>query len=215
MLESRPVDLPAAGAAGLAPMMRDGALRAAGALSEMSGRCIETRSISLRAVPLADLPLVAGDPERPVVAVHLGVQEPHGGHILLALSEQMALRLVDMLLAQPAGTTTSLDEMEVSALAETGNVAGAAFLTALADRARVILPPTPPLVFHEMCGAILQTLAAELALSEQRDAVVVETEFTCDDESVDVAFFLFPAPEMVRAVASGLVEGSDDACSRD
>src|SRR5581483_8651111 len=137
--------------------------------SEMTGRSITAEAVGLRTVPLAGLSTLAGDPERPGVAIHLGVGGDGSGCILLALGEAAAYELVDMLLGQPDGTTQSLDAMEVSALAEVGNVAGSYFLTALADGANLTLPPTPPIVFHEMRGAILDSLAAELMLLEWDD----------------------------------------------
>ena len=181
----------------LAPAVEQAATSAARVLGEMAGRDIATGRVALQPVALADLPLVAGDPERPVVAVHLAVQGATAGHILLALSERMAHGLVDMLLGQPEGTTTELDELGRSALAEAGNVAGSFFLTALAERARAVLAPTPPLVLHDMCGAILDALAAQLALLACEEALVIETQFTCDGQVVDAAFFMLPAPALL------------------
>jgi chemotaxis protein CheC len=193
--------------AALIGAIRHAAERGADALSEMTGRVITAEAVGLRTVPLADLSTLAGDPERPVVAIHLGVGGDGSGCLLLALSESAAYGLVDMLLGQPDGTTQALEPMEVSALAEVGNVAGTFFLTALADGAQLTLAPTPPIVFHEMRGAILDTLAAELMLLEWDDALVVETEFACDEQIVEVAFFMFPGPAMVQAVTDGMLVG--------
>ena len=176
---------------------------AAAALSEMAGRCIANGPVEVHLVPLQHLAMVAGDPERPVVAIHLGVQGCSPGHILVALSEKMACGLVDMLMAQPEGSTDALDDMGVSALAECGNVSGTFFLTALAESSQTTLAPTPPTVLYDMCGAILDTLAAELALLEHDEAMVIETQFTCDGQIVDAAFFMFPAPAMISAVLHG------------
>lgn len=191
----------------LTPAVEQAAASAARVLGEMAGRHIAAGRLALRPVALGDLPLVAGDPERAVVAVHLGVQGALAGHILLALSERMALGLVDMLLGQPEGTTVALDELGQSALAEAGNVAGSFFLTALAEHARAVLAPTPPLVLHDMCGAILDTLAAQLALLACDEALVIETQFTCDGQVVDAAFFMLPAPALLGAMvgATGAV----------
>ncbi|HZR97053.1 MAG TPA: chemotaxis protein CheC [Chloroflexota bacterium] len=192
--------------------IRHAAERGAAALSEMAGRSITTETVALRTVPLAELSTLAGDPERPLVAIHLGVGGDGSGCILLALSEAAAYELVDMLLGQPEGTTCALEPLEVSALAEVGNVAGSFFLTALADGAHLTLAPTPPIVFYEMRGAILATLAAELMLLEWEDALVIETEFACDDQAVEVAFFMFPGPAMVQAVAEAVLVGVGDGC---
>jgi chemotaxis protein CheY-P-specific phosphatase CheC len=178
--------------AALIEAIRHAAERGADALSEMTGRVITAEAVGLRTVPLADLSTLAGDPERPVVAIHLGVGGDGSGCILLALSESAAYELIDMLLGQPDGTTQALEPMEVSALA---------------DGAQLTLAPTPPIVFHEMRGAILDTLAAELMLLEWDDALVIETEFACDEQIVEVAFFMFPGPAMVQAVTDGMLVG--------
>jgi chemotaxis protein CheC len=173
---------------------------AANALSEMALREITAVSPEVRMVDLTHLSMVAGDPERAVVAVYLGIQGDIQGHILMAFSESMALGLVDMLMGQDEGTTTELGDLEISALAEAGNVAGSFFLTTIADWSGLTLPPTPPVVIHEMCGAILDTLAAELALQAHDQAMVIDAQFTCDGQVVDASFFMFPGDQMVDMV---------------
>jgi chemotaxis protein CheC len=174
---------------------------AANALSEMALREITAVSPEVRMVDLSHLTMVAGDPERSVVAVYLGIEGDIPGHILMAFSESMALGLVDMLMGEPVGTTTELGDLEISALAESGNVAGSYFLTTIADWAGLTLPPTPPMVIHEMCGAILGTLAAELALAEHDQAMVIDAQFTCDGQVVEASFFMFPGDKMIQVVA--------------
>ncbi|MGE3267738.1 MAG: hypothetical protein AB7P40_03250 [Chloroflexota bacterium] len=174
---------------------------AANALSEMALREITAISPEVRMVDLSHLSMVAGDPERAVVAVYLGIEGDLPGHILIAFSESMALGLVDMLMGQDVGTTTELGELEISALAESGNVAGSFFLTTIADWSGLTLPPTPPVVIHEMCGAILDTLAGELALQEHDHAMVIDAQFTCDGQVVDASFFMFPGDQMIEMVS--------------
>jgi chemotaxis protein CheC len=175
----------------------------------MALREITAVSPEVRMVDLSHLTMVAGDPERAVVAVYLGIEGDLQGHILMAYSEEMALGLVDMLMDQPGGTTTELGELEVSALAEAGNVAGSFFLTTIADWSGLTLPPTPPVVLHEMCGAILGTLAAELALQAHDQAMVIDAQFTCDGQVVDASFFMFPGAEMIDMV--GAAKGPEAA----
>jgi chemotaxis protein CheC len=175
---------------------------AANALSEMALREITAISPEVRMVELSHLTMVAGDPERSVVAVYLGIEGDIPGHILMAFSETMALGLVDMLMGEPVGTTTELGDLEISALAESGNVAGSFFLTTIADWSGLTLPPTPPMVIHEMCGAILGTLAAELALAEHDQAMVIDAQFTCDGQVVEASFFMFPGDKMIQMVGN-------------
>jgi chemotaxis protein CheY-P-specific phosphatase CheC len=125
----------------------------------------------------------------------------------MAYSESMALGLVDMLMGQTEGTTVELGEIEISALAEAGNVAGSFFLTTIADWSGQMLPPTPPVVIHEMCGAILGTLASELALQAHDKAMVIDAQFTCDGHVVDASFFMFPGDELIRMVEGAKAPG--------
>lgn len=206
MLDNPQSRLTSVPADALHDMVLQAARKAAAALSEMAGRTIVVESAELGWVPLAEISQIGGDPERQVVAVYLGVEGAAPGHILLALSESMAHDLVDMLLGQPVGTTRELGDLEVSALAETGNVTGSFFLNALADNGHLVLPPTPPVVIHEMCGAILDTLASDLATMEIAQAMVIETDFCCDGQSVEVSFFMLPAPALLEAVSRGLQE---------
>ena len=193
-------DAQPAGLATMAIVAASAMQSAANALSEMALREITAVSPEVRMVDLSHLSMVAGDPERAVVAVYLGVEGDLHGHILMAYSEGMALGLVDMLMDQPTGTATELGEIEISALAEAGNVAGSFFLTTIADWSGLMLPPTPPVVIHEMCGAILDTLASELALQEHDQAMVIDAQFTCDGQVVDASFFMFPGAELIQMV---------------
>ena len=190
------------GLATLAGVAASAVQNAARALSEMAMREISVVSPEVRMVGLSHLTMAAGDPERAVVAVYLGIGGDLHGHILMAYSESMALGLVDMLLGEPEGTTTELGDLEISALAEAGNVAGSFFLTTIADWAGLRLPPTPPVVIHEMCGAILGTLAAELALEAHDPAIVIDAKFSCDGQVVDASFFMFPGDRLVEMVGA-------------
>jgi chemotaxis protein CheC len=203
-LASSPIvpDTQATGLATMAIVAASAVQSAANALSEMALREITAVSPEVRMVDLSHLSMVAGDPERAVVAVYLGVEGDLHGHILMAYSEEMALGLVDMLMDQQEGTTTELGEIEISALAEAGNVAGSFFLTTIADWSGLTLPPTPPVVIHEMCGAILGTLASELALQAHEQAMVIDAQFTCDGQVVDASFFMFPGSELIEMVGA-------------
>lgn len=191
----------------LSEIVSQAVVQAAGALGEMAGREITAHSAELRPVAVSELSMVAGDPERPVVAVYLGIQGDMPGHILLAFSEEMGRNLVDLLLFNPEGTTQELGELEVSALAESGNVAGSAFLNHIANTAQIILHPTPPLVIHEMRGAILDTLAADLSVQAQDEALMVEAQFSSDGQAVDLSLFLFPGESLIQAVGGQIETG--------
>jgi chemotaxis protein CheC len=173
------------------------------ALSGMIGRTVRANPLSLRAVPLASLQQIAGDPEREVISVHLGITGRTDGHVLLVLSEATARDLVDLMMGREAGTTTGLHTLEVSALAEVGNVTGAHFLASLGEDADVVMTPTPPLVLQDMFGAVVDPLAVMLDLAELDGALVVDTQFTCDEQVFDLMFFVLSDPKLFEDLARG------------
>lgn len=168
-------------------------------LSSMTTGQIQLQAPQVAFLPLSRVPEVAGGAATVVVAVYLGMEGDLKGHLMLIFSEEAAAGLVDLLLDQPVGTTTELDEMAISALAEAGNICGSAFMNAIADETGLVITPTPPLVVRDMAGAILEAVVAELFLSGD-EALVVETGF---NGKVPGHFLLMPNTEsMARLVAA-------------
>ena len=95
------------------------------------------------------------------------------GLILLVFEDRSGLALVDLLMHQPVGTTTTWGELEQSAAKETTNIVGCAYVNALAAHLPGIVPsrsgqgngriasgelvPTPPTFVHEFAGSLLSS----------------------------------------------------------
>jgi len=170
------------------------------ALAAMTIGGIQLREPQLQFLPLTTVPSIAGGPEAVVVAVYLGILGDVCGHLMLLFDEICALRVVDMLLEQPAGTAKVLDDISLSALAETGNVCGTSFLNALSDRTGLRIIPTTPIVVTDMAGAILQSVVTELYLSGD-EVLMVETTF---NENVPGHFLLMPDQDSMAKLVAAL-----------
>jgi len=169
------------------------------ALSTMTTGGIQLREPSMEFIPLNLVPSIAGGPEVVVAAIYLGIEGDIRGHLMILFTSPSALLVVDMLMEDPPGTTRSIDDLGASALAETGNVCGTAFLNALADRTGLTIVPTTPAVVIDMAGAILQSVVSELYLNGD-EVLLVETSFNSD---IPGAFLLMPDHEsMARLVAA-------------
>jgi chemotaxis protein CheC len=160
---------------------------------------IRLQEPQLQFVSLGEVPGIAGGPQQVVLAVYLGIEGDLNGHLMLFFTEASGLRMIDLLMEQPPGTTRELDALGISALAETGNVCGSSFLNALSDRTGLKILPTTPAVVVDMAGAILQTVVSELYASGD-EVLVVETGFNGD---VPGHFLLMPDQDsMARLVAT-------------
>lgn len=172
-------------------------------LARMIGRPVGMAAPRVELVPFAAIPGYVGGGQEETVAVYLGVSGDLTGHIVLLLPVPTALRLADLLLEQPPGTATQLTEIEMSALGEVGNLTGSFLLNSLADEARLRLLPSTPTVLHDYAGAVLGSIAAELSLVGDR-ALVVETDFQGESDSVQAHFFLLPEMESLSRLVGAL-----------
>jgi chemotaxis protein CheC len=107
--------------------------------------------------------------------------------------EATALRLAEMMLMRPRGTSSAIGPLEESAVKEAGNILSAAYMNALAEFMTLTLLPSPPALAVDMARAVLG--AAFVHGASQRDAVFcVESEFQLreDGDRLRGYFLLLP-----------------------
>ena len=98
-----------------------------------------------------------GAPTRSLVAIAMDLQEPLGGRLVLLLSADEAERLSQQMV--PDAAAGSLDVVGESALVEMGNIAGSAFVSAMAGRIQARLLHGVPRLTRGGARACLDTLA--------------------------------------------------------
>ncbi|MCG3210030.1 MAG: CheY-P phosphatase CheC [Anaerolineae bacterium] len=162
-------------------------------LTEMVGRTITIETTNIESLSIGHLPSWLGNPEAEMVGVYLLIDGDIAGQVILILALAEALHLIDLLLGEPDGTTTELDDLGRSALAETGNLATSYFLNEMAKRTGTELRPSPPAVMVDMLGAIFNVISAPVAaVSDQ--LMIVEAEFREPDRTVTAHFWVMPYP---------------------
>lgn len=188
--------------------IRRGLTSSAAGLAAMIRRRVRLSTPTISLVPLHEVPNCVGGANEEAIAVYIGIGAAGdlGGHIVLCLSVPCALRLADLLLERPPGTTVELGEMETSALAEAGNLAGSFLLNSLADQSGLRLLPTSPAVLRDYAGAVVNSIVAELSLAGDW-ALLVRTAFEGEDDSVEAHFFLLPEMESLSRLAAALEPG--------
>ena len=182
-----------------AKLVEAGTNRAMENLSQMTGQAIEVNSFTLRSIPIREISSLVGGPDVTAVGIYLTVSGGADGHLMLIYEPSIACQFVDVLMMQPPNTTTSLGEMEQSALGEMGNIVGASFLNILADEMKMDLRPSPPAVMLDMAGALLDVIAADLMMV-QDEAYVAETTFRAPDREISGMFFVMPSAGLMNAL---------------
>jgi chemotaxis protein CheC len=182
-------------------LLRAAMYHAASGLSAMVGQAIDIDTPRVETIPIKQVGQAAGNPEHESVGIYLLIEGALHGQAILLCALPDALHLADLLLGQPAGTSTEIGEVERSALAEVGNLTVSFFLNEVATLTGLDLRPSPPAVLTDMLGAILDVVVTPVA-SLQDDllivetVLVVETLFKKPGESVLAHFWVLPAPEL-------------------
>jgi chemotaxis protein CheC len=168
-----------------------GIVNAAAGLGQMIGQRVTVDVPDVAVVPISSVPERVGGGDVLVVGIYLACDGAMGGHVMLILELDEALRLVDLLLGEPDGTTQVLDGLARSALAEAGNLTTAFFLNAVAGTLGLEGRPSPPAVIVDMAGAILDIMlvtAGELS----DDILMMQAVFQGESRQVKLQFWMVP-----------------------
>jgi chemotaxis protein CheC len=189
-----------------------GAEGASLALSKWLGREVRLTVSDVELVELEKAGELLGPPETLVAACVMGLTGRLTGSILMVFEDRSGLALVDLLLHQPIGTTTSWGELEQSAAKETTNIIGCAYVNALAAHlpggagaGDDELVPTPPTFLHEFAGSLMEFALMEQALERDR-LLLIRSEFAGgpDMPQLNWTLLLVPSPAALEALAASL-----------
>lgn len=159
-------------------------LNAAEAFSQFSGSKLTVYSVTLKAVPIGEIPSLS-PPDEIVVGIKLMQQQDADGFLLAIIKEADAIALIEVLVGTAPADLMSLDEMELSALGETGNILTASFLTALETQCGLVVMPGTPSIAVDYGDAVLTDALLPLAAESsqvfvaQSDIVPIEGEPFC------------------------------------
>lgn len=180
-----------------------GAGNAATALSKLLDKPVDMAVPKVRLLPFEEVADCVGGSEQIVLAVFLRVEGEAPGNLFFIIDESSAQRILDQLIGINHVDGESYSEMELSALCEIGNIMAGSYLSALADLTQLQMFPSVPAIAHDMAGAILSY--GLMQYGEMGDsALLIETKFLEDRQSLEGHFFLIPDPESFQKIFKAL-----------
>ncbi|EKD87673.1 MAG: CheC family chemotaxis protein [uncultured bacterium] len=182
----------------LTKISKEGIENASKGFSGMLGKELHVKSSTATLVKLIDISKMLGGPEDETVAIYLKTEGGIAGQMMLAMPFEKAMGLVDMIMGEPVGTTTTLGQMEKSALQELGNITGTYFLNYVSDNTGSSVRPTPPAVMVDMCAAILDIVIATAGL-ENEEVLMFNADFVQGELSTEIQFWVIPDPKTIMA----------------
>lgn len=179
-------------------MTRAGAQRTADNVTSMTGIDTQVDVSRLSFVPIEDVPRSIGDDE--YVGVVTDFDGLPSGYITFLFDEASADTIVGSLL--PTEPSAEWGEMEQSAMVELGNIMTSGFIDGWANALDTTIDHTVPDFVDDMARAVLESIAAELGMS-QEFAYVFDVAITTE-EPMSCRVFAFPDADGFRELVSRL-----------
>ncbi|MTI48015.1 chemotaxis protein CheC [Sporosalibacterium faouarense] len=167
-----------------------GSGNAATALASMIDKKVDMDVPQVKILEFKDITDVLGGAEIPVVGIYFEMSGDIDGNIMFILNYESAVNLVNMLFNR-ANSNDNLEEMDMSALSEVGNILAASYINSLSSLTGMTLKISIPSINIDMAGAILSVPAVEFGQLGDK-ILFIETQFEEDDKRVAGDLFLIP-----------------------
>jgi chemotaxis protein CheC len=154
-------------------------------------------------IPLGEACVAYNLGDEPLTMVVLVLDGELGGAMMLAFDEPAARRLAATLLQAEPAAGPEWTEMETSALTETGNILGCAYINALTRLIDRQLVPSIPYFVEDYAASVLQQ--ALVTQASGRDSVLVcRTGFHCQNEDLSWRVMFIPSVALRTAMEQAL-----------
>ena len=158
----------------------------------------EVRQIALDEVSAA---LDIGD--ELLTMVVLTLQGEVGGNLILLFDEPGGRQLAASLLGRDVATEPEWSDLEKSALTETGNILGCAYVNALSRLIATDLAPSAPYFIQDFGASVLQQAVMTQAITSDT-LLLCEIGFHREDEELDWRVVFVPTQGMQDAMQRSL-----------
>ncbi|MBU5314251.1 chemotaxis protein CheC [Tissierella carlieri] len=169
-----------------------GAGNAATALANMISKKIDMKVPNVRIMEFRDVAEILGGEENLVIGIYFELMEDIVGNMMFALDINSAINLTNMLYNREK-EDKELDEMDISALSEVGNIIASSYANSLSSLTGLKMYISVPSISIDMAGAILSVPAIQYGHVSDH-ALMIETIF--EEEQNLVAGNLFFLPDL-------------------
>lgn len=135
--------------------------------------------------------------------VVLGVDGSESSQLILAFDETNGRKLAAALLNREVSEEPEWSALEQSALMETGNILGSAYLNELTRLMNLELKPSAPWFVQDYGASVLEQALMMQAYSSE-NIIICQTRFEFNDQSVNWHVFFVPDQQLVRSIDDAL-----------
>ena len=168
---------------------------ASAAMSRWTRGAITLELDAVEEVPLDQAIEVLGLGDELLTMVVLTMDDELGGSIILCFDEENGRKLASLLLHRPLETGAEWTELEQSALMETGNILGCAYMNAINRVVSRELVPSPPFFIQDYGASVLEQALMEQALYSP-EVLLCRTRFWQEEQQLDWHVIFVPTQEL-------------------
>lgn len=164
---------------------------AATALSSILTGRVDMSVPELRIVDVGEISSLLGGPERQVVGILVQMTDDVKGMLLFLLDKQFTHMLINVLLDKKIESFENINEMDLSALKEIGNILAGSYINAISTLTELRIRLLPPDIAVDMVGAILN-YPAELFGAMGDKVLFIEENFFSGEDSIKSHLLIMP-----------------------
>ena len=157
----------------------------------------------VRELPLAEATQALDLGDDLLTMVVLSLEGDVGGEMILTFDEENGRQLVAALLGRPVNDDAQWNELEKSALTETGNILGCAYMNAITRLIHQELVPTAPYFIQDYGASVLEQALMHQAMTSDH-VLVCRTGFHRDGEDLDWRVIFVPTAALREAMECAL-----------
>lgn len=176
---------------------------AATALASMLSGRIDMSVPDLQIVDVSHVAKILGGMEQEIVGILVTMEGDINGMMMFLLDKHFTRLLINLLLNKEFESFDRINEMDLSALKEIGNILAGSYINALATMTGLNISLTPPAISIDMAGAILSYPAALFGTIGEK-VLYIEEDFIRDDDNIRGHFLIMPNPESLSKILERL-----------
>lgn len=179
-----------------------GAGNAATSLATMTSKRIDMKVPNVKILEFKNVAEILGGEEKLIIGIYFELSGDINGNIMFALDMISAINLTNILLNRNK-EGKELDEMDISALSEIGNILAASYANSLSSLTNLKIMVSIPSISIDMAGAILSVPAIQFGYVSDH-ALMIETVFEENKNLVEGNLFFLPELSSFSKILNGL-----------
>ncbi len=181
---------------------------AATAVSELLSAKVRIKLPDVKIAGFNEAVTMLGNPEEPVAAILVQMSGDMDGIMLFLLKMDFINAVLQTMLGKSVSNYSDLDELEISALTEVGNIMISSYVNALSGLAGMEIDLSVPAISINMLGGILSVPMIELGYETDK-IMIISGKFILDKHQLDSSLLMLPDIRSLNKLITKLVAGHE------